>query len=115
MGDAREFLKGLIVKSIMESKEKAQEYVDSARKCLLENIELEQQLKKSEGELYQQRFNNKHNLSIDQTIADKITKLEAQLKTSMQIIEVQGEYIISEGGKHAMACIGQVEILRGEL
>ena len=31
-----------------------------------------------EKELHQQRFNNKHNLSIDQTIADKIQSLEQE-------------------------------------
>jgi hypothetical protein len=34
-----------------------------------------------ERELEQQRFNNKHNLSIDQTIANKIQKLRSQVST----------------------------------
>lgn len=42
--------------------------------------QLEQRLKEVSQELEQQRFNNKHNLSIDQTIADKIKDLEQRLK-----------------------------------
>lgn len=41
-------------------------------------IELQDKNKKLERELDQQRFNNKHNLSIDQKIADKILSLEQE-------------------------------------
>jgi len=37
-------------------------------------------IKELEKELEQQRFNNKHNLSIDQTVADKIKELEKELE-----------------------------------
>mgnify|MGYP003395789846 CR=1 FL=1 len=40
--------------------------------------DLESTIEKLEAELSQQRFNNKHNLSIDQIIADKITELEKE-------------------------------------
>lgn len=37
-------------------------------------------------ELEQQRFNNKHNLSIDGAISDKITELEERLKEAVEVI-----------------------------
>ena len=37
-------------------------------------------IKELEKELEQQRFNNKHNLSIDQAVADKIEQLEKELE-----------------------------------
>jgi len=39
---------------------------------------------KYERELHQQRFNNEHNLSIDQKVADRIPELEMQIKTQGQ-------------------------------
>lgn len=41
---------------------------------------LEVRVKELEKELHDQRFYNKHNLSIDQKIADKISKLEAKVR-----------------------------------
>lgn len=46
--------------------------------CVVRQVEKE--VKSLEFELNQQRFNNKHNLSIDQTIADKIESLEKEKK-----------------------------------
>ena len=46
-------------------------------------------IKELEKELEQQRFNNKHNLSIDQTVADKIEELEKRLVLSDCLYEAQ--------------------------
>ena len=50
-------------------------------------------IKELEKELEQQRFNNKHNLSIDQTVADKIEQLEKEL-------ELRSSWV-----KHHQACV----------
>lgn len=50
-------------------------------------IELQKEIKILEAELHQQRFNNKHNLSIDGVIADKIESLSVKLKEAETFIE----------------------------
>lgn len=47
-----------------------------------------------EQELLQQRFNNKHNLSIDQQVADKITTLEDDLEDANETIKDQDRRLI---------------------
>jgi hypothetical protein len=41
-----------------------------------------------EEELHQQRFNNKHNLSIDQKVSDKIAELEQELATTKEALNI---------------------------
>jgi hypothetical protein len=48
------------------------------RKYTEDIIYLDNKIKRLEAELHQQKFNNKHNLSIDQQIADKILSLEQE-------------------------------------
>ncbi len=55
---------------------------------LLNSIEKkDDEVKQLKAELHQQRFNNKHNLSVDGVIADKIEFLSTQLKEAETFIE----------------------------
>ncbi len=59
----------------------ADKFYTAAATPLLEKIaELEK-------ELHQQRFNNEHNLSIDQIVADKITQLEHEISVQKNTLE----------------------------
>lgn len=49
---------------------------------------LELRNKELQRELYQQRFNNKHNLSIDQKISDEIAELQEKLDSAVKYLIV---------------------------
>lgn len=51
---------------------------------------LNEQISALERELYQQRFNNEHNLSIDGVIVDKIIALEKQLEIAREALVYYG-------------------------
>jgi hypothetical protein len=63
-------------------------HLESQVKMLKEtNSELETKVDELERELEQQRFNNKHNLSIDQGVADRMAMLESQNKIMKEALE----------------------------
>lgn len=69
-----------------------------------EKIEaLESKLSECERELAQQRFNNAHNLSIDQTVADRIKELEQKLAESEKLIDTHGNQLVFLSTKLAVA------------
>lgn len=61
--------------------------LDSEMKKEAQLKERDEKIAQLENELHQQRFNNEHNLSIDQKIADKIKELDEKIKSLMSDLE----------------------------
>lgn len=72
----------------------------SAEWCLILDG-IEQELSSLRKELAQQRFNNEHNLSIDQKVADRITELEQVI---VEMAEALNKYLAIDIG-HYEDCI----------
>lgn len=53
-----------------------------------EAYQLHQELAQTKAELEQQRFNNQHNLSIDQKVSDEIARLKAELEQARELLRL---------------------------
>jgi predicted RNase H-like nuclease (RuvC/YqgF family) len=55
---------------------------------LTSNLNAAIRIKHLKAELEQQKFNNKHNLSIDQEVSDEIVRLKAELELSQRNVKI---------------------------
>ena len=81
----------------------------------------QKKIEELEKELHQQRFNNKHNLSIDQTVADKIKELEAREKKLIECLELAahtgvdcgyGKYTAKMATELARKTLKEIEVIK---
>ena len=74
----------------------AKESLETSEQTVNPLTQLHEEIEKLKKELHQQKFNNKHNLSIDQSVSDKIKDLEGKREKLEFHLDAFGGWLIEK-------------------